>query len=381
MLQTPVWLVLALVVPQGADKGCLRCDHHGMEACENHIELERAGVLCSIAAACELCGGSLLVDCRYCTGGPDTAVDLEKRAAILAWLEETPLEKHFGRDLPRVETEHFELVIDTGELREGKKKVDAHTLSHRVADDVERVAELMAEHLQVKQGDYHSKMRMWIWKSVEDHGTAMAKFLGSTGTGDFKILGGKPVFSVWTEKPHFDEVPEVRSLFAHNAAHMLLSDVIHPMWFGDVGGGWFDAAVGHWYEYAIFERTSNYCIEEATLSGNYANGLWRAAIRSRLRKETEPLLPGLLAQNIGAMRQSDQALCWSFYDFLVAEHPQALRPIVADLKKRRPAREIFTERLGMSVIEADAAWREWVPTVYPTKGDEPKQPKKKKGRG
>ena len=161
---------------------------------------------------------------------------------------------------------------------------------------------------------------------------------------------------------------------------MLLSNMKAPLWFGDTGGGWFDAAVGHWYEYEHFGRTANYCIEEASIAENYEDGQWRAAIRKRLGKEDEPLLPGLLEHNTGGLRQSDQALCWSFYDYLVAEHEGALRPILDDLKARRENREIFQERLGMTVLEADAAWREWVPTVYPTKGDEPRDPDERRRR-
>ena len=74
------------------------------------------------------------------------------------------------------------------------------------------------------QRDYFSKMRMWIWKNPDDHQNVMAKFLGSSSTGDFKMLGKDPVFSVWTEK-EFGTVPGVRRLFTHNATHMLLSNL------------------------------------------------------------------------------------------------------------------------------------------------------------
>jgi hypothetical protein len=299
-------------------------------------------------------------------------VATERLEVIAEWAPLGKLDGLYGRTLPRLETERFNLLIETGELREGKKKKDQHEIGHLVATDVQAVERLMAPHFQVREGDYRSRMRMWIWQSSGDHALAMEKFLGSTATGDFKILGMNPVFSVWTEKPHFDEVPEVRTLFAHNAAHMLLSNLHQPEWIGDIGGGWFDAAVGHWYEYAVFGRTQNYCIEEATLSENYANGQWRAAIRKRLESEKEPFLPALIAKNTGAMRQSEQALCWSFYDFLVAKHPDALRGIAEDLKQKKPTRSVLQERLGMDVLAAEAAWRMWVPTVYPTKGDEPR---------
>ena len=124
----------------------------------------------------------------------------------------------------------------------------------------------------------------------------MTEFLHSTSTGDFKMLGLNPAFSAWTEPPNLDEVPEVRSLFAHNAPHLLLSDFVRPLWVGDMGGGWLDAGAGHWYEYELFERTTHYCIEEATAPGGYEKGRWRAPVRKRLERETEPQLPRLLAK-------------------------------------------------------------------------------------
>ena len=38
---------------------------------------------------------------------------------------------------------------------------------------------------------------------------------------------------------------------------------------------------------------------------------------------------------------------------------------------------IFQERLGMNVLAADKAWREWVTGMYPTRGDEPREAEKK----
>lgn len=371
--------LLALVLLQD---GCLYCDHKGIVACEEHDEawhaMEAQVEFCSVAVACPECGGTMWVDCRRCPGGPESRPNEERRRVLQGKLRTTSLEEHVGRPLPRVDTEHHELVVDTGVLKDGRKKVDQHTLIHLIAADCEAVAALIDEHYAVQERDYRSRMRMWIFRDREDHIKAMQRFLQSGAGGDFKMLGRSPVFSVAIEPPLFDTVPEVRSLFAHNSAHMLISNLYKAHWFGDTGGGWLDAAAGHWYEYAIFEETTNYCIEEATATGNYENGKWRAPVRRRLQKEQEPFLPGLLPLPTGAMTQAQQALCWSFYDYLIAEHPAALRGILEDLKVKNEVRGIFQERLGMSVLEADRAWREWVADVYPTRGDEPREPDKKK---
>jgi hypothetical protein len=361
--------------------GCLRCDHEGIVACKEHDaawHAMEAGVeFCSVAAACPECGGTMSVDCKHCKSGPESRPNEERRRVIQGKLRATSIEEQVGRSLPRVETAHHQLVVDTRVMRDGRKKVDPHTLIHLVADDCEAVAALIAEHYDVRERDYRTKMRMWIFQEREDHITAMQRFLKSGAGGDFKMLGRSPVFSVAVDPPLFDTVPEVRSLFAHNSAHMLISNLYKSHWFGDTGGGWLDAGAGHWYEYAVFDETQNYCIEEATATETYANGKWRAAVRRRLQKEKEPFLPELIRLPTGAMTQPQQALCWSFYDYLVAEHPEALRGTLEDLKVKKEVRGIFQERLGMNVLAADKAWRDWVTGMYPTRGDEPREAEKK----
>ncbi len=365
------------------DKGCPKCKHMGVLPCEAHADVsvadEERVAYCSFAAACEACGGSFWVDCPKCDGGSRSAEVEQRRAVVSAWMQPGALETHVKRALPRVETARFQLVADIEELRDGKKKVRAHVLLHRIADDVEHVNTRVAADYRLQPADYRCKMRMWLWDTVEEHQEAMEQFLGTVSRGDFKILGQNPVFSVWTEPTNFDDVTKVRMLFAHNAAHMLLSNALAPVWVGDCGGGWLDAGIGHWYEYELFGDTQNYCIEEATLPENWENGRWRAPIRRRLEREKEPFLPGLLQKNTGAMRQSEQALCWSFHDFLLARFPDSLRPMLAELKKReRPPREILTQHLGLDLFQVEDAWRAWVSETYPVKGDEPRMAGEKK---
>ncbi len=379
----PLLLSLAVSAPGPSDGGCPKCDYRGVTPCSAHGDVsptdEERVLFCSSAAACPACGGTFWVDCARCDGGPRSAEVERRRAEIEAWRKPDALESYLGRSVPRVETARFALVVDVEELPDGRKKLSGHVLAHAIAGDVEHVAARVAEHYQIQPGDYRAKMRMWLWSTLDEHQHAQKQFLGTVTTGDFKVLGPNPVFSVWTERPFFDDAPKVRTLFAHNAAHMLLSNAIAPVWVGDVGGGWLDAGIGHWYEYELFGHTQNYCIEEATDPSNWENGVWRAALRRRLEKEKEPFLPGLMGKNTGAMSQREQALCWSFHDFLVARHPAALRAILADIKKRaRPAREILAQHLGLDVLEAEQAWRAWVAEIYPVKGDEPRGSGEKK---
>lgn len=380
----------ALAAPPLLQESCPNCLHQGVLPCKAHTEVpaneEEPGetnpvLYCSWAASCTACEGTLFVDCPRCPRGERTRAIEERRSVVRSWMEMDSLERGVGRAVPRLETERFKLVIDVEVLPEGKKKVSGHALAHRLAHDLEHVTAKVKEHYAMTDQDYRAKMRMWLWRTLASHQKAQEKFQGTITTGDFKLLGRDPVFSVWTEPPLFDTVPKVRELFVHNAGHMLLSNAFQPTWVGDIGGGWLDAGIGHWYEYERFGRTVNYCLEEATLAENYENGQWRAAVRRRLEREKDPFLPGLLPKRTGAMSAQEHALCWSFYDWLLTQ-PGMVRKLMLDLKQKKPAREVLAQHLGMDLFATEDAWRAWVSENYPLKGDEPRaaDAKEKKGK-
>lgn len=377
--------------------GCKRCKNQGVLPCGKHkkelLELEKHVLFCSVAAACEPCGGSFMVDCDRCEHGEASDAVQERRRVVAEWLAEEPMRKHLGRPVAHVETKHFLLILDTGPLRKGKKRVDNHTCLHRIAQDVEQVASMVGQHLElsgkgptqkmtsgptlegtVPESEYFSKMRMWFWESRKDHRGVMQDFLHSGSSGDFKMLGRNPVFSV-AKEANFSTLPQVRRLFTHNASHMLISNMHKELWFGDTTGGWFDAGAAHWYEYKIHELTTNYCIEEGTVMRDYHGGKWRTAIRKRLAKEDTPFLAQLIEKDTGQMELPEQALCWSFYDWVVANHPKALKPMLLALKKETPSRQILKETLGQSLAKTESDWRAWVAVTYPLKGDKPRKPK------
>ena len=374
MLIESLLTLFGLLLP-AQDGGCRRCEHRGVVTCKKHdkeiLEYEKRVLFCSEVAACSDCGGSLVIDCKHCEGGPDNAGMDARRAACQAWLRKDPLGGHLGRHVRHCDTEHFQLVVEAGTLKDGRKKVDPHVLMHRVADDCEHVAARINAHYGIGRKDYPDAMRMWIWSRSDDHSSVMQEFLHSSSTGDFKMLGKEPVFSVWTEPGMFSTVPAVRSLFTHNAGHMLLSNVFGQLWVGDLGGGWFDAGAGHWYEYDRFQRSVQYCIEEATAESSYHQGVWRAPIRKWLDREKEPVLPRLMPKNTGAMEVTEQALCWSFYDYLLARHPQKLRPVLEGLKAGKSGNKALEDALGVNVLGLERDWRAYVAKVYPKKGDEP----------
>lgn len=366
-----------LAAPQEAPKGCRRCDHRGVVGCPRHTAEERAAeaevLHCSVAARCPECAGALLVDCPRCDGGPESALMAQRRADAAAWLAvEDPLEALLRRPLARAETAHFRLIVDAPEsLRDGKKKVDGHGFLHLVARDLERVAALQDGHFGAKPSDRRSPARMWFWERRDDHAAVMLKYLYSTSAGDFKLLGRDPVFSVWTADPTFESsAPRLHALGIHNGAHMLLSNLFQELWIGDLGAGWLDEGAAHWTEEKVLGRSDNYCVDETGIPEGGVPVVERAAVRERLRKGKEPVLPGLLRRQTGELTAEEHALAWSFYDWIAAEHPAALAPLLRGCQEKRPAGELLPEALDLSLYAAEEAWRAWVSEHYP-----PLQPK------
>lgn len=369
---------------------CLKCRHQGVLPCESHLDVpceeevsspENPILFCSWAAACTECGGALWMDCPRCPSGERTQEVEERRNAIRAWLESGQLEKRLERTVSRLETKRFAIVADVIDLpidEKGKKRMLGHVLAHEMARDCEHVAARIAEHYGMADTDYNAKMRMWLWSTLENHQEAQKHFQRTISAGDFRVFGRDPVFSVWTEPKNFDTVPKVRTLFAHNAAHLLLSNAFQPHWVGQVGGGWLDAGLAAWYEYERFGRVTNFCPEESSGRMGYENGQWRAPVRRRIEREKEPFLPGLIQKRAGEFSAAEYALCWSFYDYLLAAHPGAVRKLMVAFKQKKQAREVLPEVLGTNLFAAEEAWRAWVSENYPLQGDEAKTAEKKK---
>lgn len=363
-----------------APAGCKACKQRGVVDCARHEEELRELeplVYCSEAAACPDCAGALRVDCPKCEGGPETAAMEARRAELAAWFAaagEHVAETALGRKVLRIDAPHAHYAAEVAQLKDGKKKVGGHLFLHRLARDGERAAALLAESYGIEhERDYRAPMRLWFWQDADTHAKLMREVLKSGSTGDFKLLGRKPVFSVCTSDEVFqDEYWDLLTLGTHNLVHMLQSNVWDEEWIGDQGGGWFDSGAAHWVEDKIYGRIRHYCIEEAGSPANFEDGVWRAAVRAWLDKREGALLPALVKKQTGEMMPEEHALAWSFYDWLAETRPQALNPLLRALKQRMPAREALPTHAGLGLVEAEQEWRSWVKKTYPAREKKPK---------
>jgi hypothetical protein len=383
MLATLILVTAALFSAQvDEDKvgtGCDFCKNRGAVACERHdkhlLPLEEQVRFCSIAANCKDCQGALLVDCKRCNGGPDSVI-LEKRLLTYKNYLESPSgpEELFDRLMPRVVTEHYDLIIDVAKLKDGSRKLNGHEVAHLMAIELEKAAKLLNSHFGAKPFNNSRRTRIWYWNTLKDHKRVNLDLLKQNSEMGFSLYGVAPASSDWAGSKGLEfKAMNVISNAVHKGTHLRLSNLFRVEWIGNKKAGWFDIGAAHWYEDKLFQRVSTYCIDEANNDLDYEGGKWRVAMRKYLNKNRDGILPELVGKVSGTLRDYEHALAWSLYDWVATEHPKALKPLLMGYKDRVESRDLFRKHLDMTVLQVEAAWREWVAATYPVKDPKPRK--------
>ena len=369
----------AQVDPNDVGDGCQVCHLTGVKECKKHpsslAEAEAEVLYCSVATACGDCSGALLVDCKKCTGGPGN-VEMETLQLRAKRFREnpTPAEQLFERELVRLVTPHFDIIIDCEKIKDGSRRMSAHEVAHALASEAEKAAALLDEQFGAKVHHYSRRSRIWFWGDPKDHLLVNQKVLGTNNEGAFKLFGPDPAYSAWTKERGLENKGMlIVSNGVHIGVHLLLSNLFTTQWIGNFKAGWFDIGAAHYYENKVFQQVTTYCIDEADANLDYENGRWHVAVRKYLTKNKENLLPSLLAKISGTMWEEEHALSWSLYDWVATVHPKALKPLLVGYKDRKQTRDLFKEHLGMTIMQVEEAWRAWVFDTYPVKDPKPRK--------
>ncbi len=377
-------LALALALPllpaQEIDisVGCKKCDFMGAEDCNNHgklFEAEKNVDYCWLAAQCKDCSGTLLEDCNGCESGPL----FEQRQRRLGKIERyrdavTQPSALLETSLPRILTPHFDICVTANKMKNGSKSLDTHEVMHAIATECESAAALFDHHFEAMPYSYSNRSRLWYFTNQEHHEEVCIEILGSNGANDLKLYGINPALSSHSAGYGLgNDALEVVRNAVHVAIHLMMSSVHQVSWIGNKKAGWFDVGAAHWYEDKLFNRVATYCIDEANSGADYEGGKWRVAMKKYLRKHKDYILPHLTKLTSGVLEEEQHALAWSLFDYIVANHPQALKQMLLGYKNDTETRVLFKEHLGMTIMQVEDAWREWVASTYPVKDLRPRK--------
>ncbi len=358
--------------------GCKECGFMGAEDCDNHgklFEAEQGVDYCWLATQCEDCLGTLLADCNKCESGPLYI----KRQRELGKQERfrnstTQPATLFERELPRIISKHFDICVTAEKMKNGSKNMNTHQLIHAMATECEASATLFDEHFQAQPYSYSNRARLWYFTDAKDHQEVCIEILGSNGGADLKFYGVKPAVSSFSNGYGLgNDALEVVRNAVHVSIHLMLSSVHQVGWIGNKKAGWFDIGAAHWYEDKLFARVATYCVEEANSGLHYENGKWRVAMKKHLRKNKDYILPRLTQLTSGVLEEEQHALAWSLFDYMVANHPEALKPMLLGYKNGVESRVLFKKHLEMNIMQVEDAWRGWVAETYPLKDLKPRK--------
>jgi len=367
-------LVVLLLAATGSAVGdCRKCKGAGVlpcQSCERNACQGRVEALhCSVLLRCRECDGLGVLDCAKCEREPVPGA-AERRAAGQAWLSEVgAVDQHLEKQVVHGESAHFRVSFDVPKyVAEGvRPKQRSHDGMHVTLDRLEALYEAFCVDLDAGDADFFARTHVMIWAKERDHQRASQRFTGQASNTQSKLMGAKPVVSIYYDKSHLHEEAELHQAVVHQVVHCLLSNVFDGIWPGNVGGGWIDAGLAHRYEIEMFGGVRHYCYVESDTMRRFKFGKWESAIRRAVDRDEALPFVQIAGKQTGELTPEQHMTAWSYCDFLLREHPAAFPVIARGIKAKRPLAKTLKEALGMSVFELEAAWKEFVRANYALK--------------
>lgn len=351
---------------------CAKCKSLGRLECPEHPKaecaLEDEVLFCSWIADCEVCGGSGFVDCPRCANEAAEAELARRRAQVsarrkaLAWIDET-----MGRAVRKVETEHMITVFEIDRLKVEKRQPSAHELLHIYGARMEQLARDYRSILGAREKDFREKPLVMVWWLPKDQKQASLRFCDQGMVAGVKLMGTHPRYSVCGNRQFFRGDEQLHRNLVHNVTHLLLSHQAPSFWIGNVKGGWADEGLAHWFEDRAFGICDTYCYQEQNTQIGFKGGRYRKAVRAMVAKGNITPAATVFTRNTDTLTPAENALAMSYVDYLMSLDPAKLNRLLAQLRSRVPTRDALKAVFGLSVLEFEARWKDWVLANYPSR--------------
>jgi len=148
----------------------------------------------------------------------------------------------------------------------------------------------------------------------------------------------------------------------------LLSNAAPEAWLGNLGHGWVDEGVAHWFEDKVTGKCTNFCYEEVGIhaGATFKGGRWRVPVRRWVEEGGLVPFATVAALNTDQLRGQHHAQAFAYVDFLLQRYGgKAFVEMVRLLKRRKPTREALRKSTGLNPLTFDDAFATWVKEHYP----------------
>jgi len=351
---------------------CTKCKNVGIRPCGEHAErdcdLEGNAVWCSMVGSCATCGGTGWLECPHCENPAVEARLANRRAAIPdVAAEYAYFEKDLGRPLALAATAHFVLLWDVERAKVDRKVLGRHELLHLYVDRLEHLYADYVSLLGVADREFRHRSRILVWSNQQDHHDGALRYCHQAFQNGVRLLGMHPTYSVPAVPGLFPSDELLHRNIVHNATHLLLSHQEPIHWMGLTKGGWADEGLAHWFEERYFGICDNYCYQEQDTNRDFKGGRWKPAVREMVQEEESPPLAGLFQENTDTLSLPQHSAAFSLVDYLMQLDGKKLNRLLKLLRKKVETRDALPETFGLSTLELEASWKEWVLATYPTR--------------
>jgi len=349
------------------DRGYVDC-----RKCEPSECSDERVLFCSVIAACETCGGTGREECTRCDAVPAQSI-AERKLAVAKWRDErAEVNEYMERELVQMESAHFVLVFDAKGVKPARKKLGKHAAAHLYLDRLEDFHALFAKDLGVKEEDWFGKTTVMIWGKEADQVRASPRYTLQPSNTASKLMGAKPVVSIYYDKSHLHEEFELHQAVVHHVAHCLLSNAFDGIWPGNIKGGWIDGGLAHAYEVELFGGVRHYCYVESDSMGMFKFGVWERSVLSDVKAKKELSFLDVTSRHTSQMTPEQHMFAWSFVDYIKRAFPEKLGPVARALKQKQPIAAVIREQFDQSLFSFHESWREWVLATYSPKKKQPR---------
>lgn len=380
LIQAPVlFMILALQFSQEFSPGsrhesgpvdtqCSPCDDQGTLPCPRHkkaeIELEANARHCSHYIDCSTCKGAMKIDCDQCTIGDG---HVEARQMDLASWRATKQEyfDKIGTECLVSASAHFDLFWDGGKVKTRTGTLSPHGAMHLYLDRLETLYEDFKAATGAKDSDFRTQFLVMVWDRPKHHGNAAQHYFSQPNPNtSVKRMGAIGRYSVYLDPNEVDpdesHGADLYRNMLHNVSHLLLANAWNAIWPSDVGGGWIDAGVAHYFEDRLDRRCTNFCYVEQDTHANYKAGRWRAPVKALARSTKRSSFSDVIGKRTTQLTPEEHALAWSWCEFLIATDPAAFGRLCRDIKAGKETREILKREFGFTPFSFEEAWAEHV---------------------
>ena len=352
-------LLLALAAGALPAQGvCEKCKGTGLVPCKGraHESKKICGTetphRCDVILRAPCCRGFLQVPCEKCKNTEALAAfekEMEERRAWVVAL--APLDRVAGTRLVHVETAHFLVHFSVPGWKTKSKRYNRVKAAHLFADRLEEAAKLFEEAAGLLP---EKRQTMFILATSGENRKVSGKELGKETELAMKIFGAAGKATQWPSPPHLVTDEAFHGHVVHNAAHLLAHAVVPKArelpW-------WLDLGLAHWIEHRTIEKVFTYCLVTDHQKSEWDVEDWRQLISSEVRGRENETLRNLAGRSPEGMKHRDHAYGWAFVDYIISEHPGALRKLLEACVESTDTDTILERALEM---DSDAFQEAWV---------------------